>query len=108
MLMGFIIGYLAYDMVHYYVHHATPTTRVGRYLRQVHMLHHFRDPEGYFGVSAPYWDVVFGTRSASADASSEARLAIEERLDFRTGYRGEQVLQQLHPGATARMSRPVT
>jgi dihydroceramide fatty acyl 2-hydroxylase len=73
MLMGFIIGYLAYDMVHYYVHHATPTTRVGRYLRQVHMLHHFREPEGYFGVSAPYWDVVFGTRSASPTRPARSR-----------------------------------
>ena len=26
-LIGFIIGYVAYDMVHYYVHHATPSTR---------------------------------------------------------------------------------
>jgi len=64
LLMGFIIGYLAYDMVHYYVHHATPTTRLGRYMRQVHMLHHFRDPESYYGVSAPYWDAIFGTRYA--------------------------------------------
>ena len=61
-LIGFIVGYVGYDMVHYYVHHATPTTRVGRYLRQVHMVHHFRDPDSYFGVSAPYWDVIFGTR----------------------------------------------
>ncbi|MDR3408891.1 MAG: sterol desaturase family protein [Methylovirgula sp.] len=63
-LIGFMLGYVAYDMVHYYVHHATPSTRVGRYLRQVHMVHHFRDPESYFGVSAPYWDAVFGTRAA--------------------------------------------
>lgn len=28
------------------------------------MLHHFRDPESYFGVSAPYWDAIFGTRYA--------------------------------------------
>ena len=44
-LMGFIIGYLGYDMVHYYVHHAEPTTRLGRRLRRLHMLHHFRDPD---------------------------------------------------------------
>jgi sterol desaturase/sphingolipid hydroxylase (fatty acid hydroxylase superfamily) len=25
-------------------------------------VHHFRDPESYYGVSAPYWDTVFGTR----------------------------------------------
>ena len=60
-LMGFIIGYLVYDMVHYYTHHAQPTTKLGLTLRRLHLLHHFRDPEKSFGVSAPYWDFVFGT-----------------------------------------------
>ncbi len=60
-LMGFMLGYLSYDMVHYYVHHAEPKTRLGRSLRRVHMLHHFRDPERGFGVSAPWWDKIFGT-----------------------------------------------
>lgn len=60
-LMGFILGYLGYDMVHYYVHHGAPTTRVGLALRRSHMLHHFRDPSRGYGVSAPWWDEVFGT-----------------------------------------------
>jgi dihydroceramide fatty acyl 2-hydroxylase len=60
-LMGFVLGYLIYDMVHYYVHHADPKTRLGRSLRRLHMLHHFRDPERGFGVSAPWWDKIFGT-----------------------------------------------
>jgi sterol desaturase/sphingolipid hydroxylase (fatty acid hydroxylase superfamily) len=70
-LMGFVIGYVAYDMVHYYVHHATPKTRLGRYMRQSHMLHHFRDPERGFGVSAPYWDKVFGTNCAAPASAAE-------------------------------------
>jgi dihydroceramide fatty acyl 2-hydroxylase len=61
-LMGFIIGYLGYDMVHYYVHHADPKTWLGLTLRRLHMLHHFRDHERGYGVSAPYWDYVFGTQ----------------------------------------------
>ncbi|MGO9674557.1 MAG: sterol desaturase family protein, partial [Methylocella sp.] len=61
-LMGFIIGYLGYDMVHYYTHHAKPTTRLGQTLRRLHLLHHFRDPTRGFGVSAPWWDYVFGTQ----------------------------------------------
>jgi dihydroceramide fatty acyl 2-hydroxylase len=61
-LMGFMLGYIAYDMVHYYVHHVEPKTRLGRGLRRVHMLHHFRDPERGFGVSAPWWDKVFRTQ----------------------------------------------
>lgn len=60
-LMGFIFGYLAYDMVHYYTHHATPGTKLGLTLRRLHLMHHFRDHEKGFGVSAPYWDFVFGT-----------------------------------------------
>ena len=59
---GFLGGYLAYDMVHYHVHHHRPRTRVGRRLRELHMRHHFQDHERGFGVSAPYWDRVFGTR----------------------------------------------
>ena len=59
---GFLAGYLAYDMIHYHVHHHRPRTRVGRRLREAHMRHHFQDDERGFGVSAPYWDRVFGTR----------------------------------------------
>jgi dihydroceramide fatty acyl 2-hydroxylase len=58
---GFLAGYLAYDMIHYHVHHHRPRTRVGRRLRELHMRHHFQDDERGFGVSAPYWDRVFGT-----------------------------------------------
>ena len=58
---GFLAGYLAYDMVHYHVHHHKPRTAVGRKLRELHMRHHFQDHDTGFGVSAPYWDYVFGT-----------------------------------------------
>ena len=58
---GFLVGYLAYDMLHYHVHHHVPRTRLGRTLRELHMRHHFQDDERGFGVSAPYWDYVFGT-----------------------------------------------
>ncbi|MGH2842160.1 MAG: sterol desaturase family protein [Solirubrobacteraceae bacterium] len=58
---GFLAGYLAYDMLHYHVHHHSPTTALGRRLRELHMRHHFQDPERVFGISAPFWDYVFGT-----------------------------------------------
>lgn len=58
---GFMTGYIAYDMVHYHVHHARPRTWLGGMLRQRHMLHHFRSNTMWFGVSAPWWDSVFGT-----------------------------------------------
>jgi len=58
---GFLAGYLIYDMTHYHVHHHRPRTAVGRRLRELHMRHHFQDDTAGFGVSAPWWDHVFGT-----------------------------------------------
>jgi dihydroceramide fatty acyl 2-hydroxylase len=58
---GFFTGYLAYDMLHYYVHHFRPRSRLGRNLRERHMRHHFQDDTRGFGISAPYWDEVFRT-----------------------------------------------
>jgi len=58
---GFLGGYLAYDMLHYHVHHHRPTTALGRRMRELHMRHHFQDHDRGYGVSAPFWDHVFGT-----------------------------------------------
>ncbi len=58
---GFLGGYLAYDMLHYHVHHRHASTRLGRLMRELHMRHHFQDHDTGYGVSAPFWDHVFGT-----------------------------------------------
>jgi sterol desaturase/sphingolipid hydroxylase (fatty acid hydroxylase superfamily) len=59
---GFVLGYMTYDVTHYYVHHYNPKTRYGLALKKHHMLHHFKNPKSRFGVSSMVWDVVFGTR----------------------------------------------
>jgi len=58
---AFLGGYLYYDMLHYHVHHHRPTTALGKRLRELHMRHHFQDHDRGYGVSAPFWDHVFGT-----------------------------------------------
>jgi sterol desaturase/sphingolipid hydroxylase (fatty acid hydroxylase superfamily) len=58
---AFLAGYLAYDMLHYHVHHHRPKTALGKRMRELHMRHHFQDHESGYGVSAPFWDHVFGT-----------------------------------------------
>jgi len=60
---GFFTGYLAYDMTHYALHHYQPKSRFGKRLRELHMRHHFQDDTCGFGISAPYWDRIFGTFS---------------------------------------------
>jgi dihydroceramide fatty acyl 2-hydroxylase len=59
---GFYLGYVIYDSLHFALHHTNPKGRLGRRLRELHMRHHFEDHERGFGVSAPWWDIVFHTR----------------------------------------------
>ncbi len=59
---GFYFGYVIYDTVHFLLHHTVPKGKLGRRLRELHMRHHFEDDERGFGVSAPWWDIVFRTR----------------------------------------------
>jgi sterol desaturase/sphingolipid hydroxylase (fatty acid hydroxylase superfamily) len=71
---GTALGYLAYDYIHFYTHHARPRHAVGRWLRRYHLLHHHDQEEARFGVSSPLWDLVFGTyRPLRSAASPSAR-----------------------------------
>ncbi|MTD46870.1 fatty acid hydroxylase [Conexibacter sp. W3-3-2] len=72
---GFFAGYLAYDMTHYLLHHRVPRSRLGRRLREHHMRHHFQDDTVAFGISAPWWDTVFGTAPASRRAQASSPVA---------------------------------
>jgi dihydroceramide fatty acyl 2-hydroxylase len=66
---GFYLGYVIYDTVHFALHHAHPRGRIGHRLYELHMRHHFQDDERGFGVSAPWWDIVFRTRPHSGHDS---------------------------------------
>jgi sterol desaturase/sphingolipid hydroxylase (fatty acid hydroxylase superfamily) len=70
---GFVTGYLAYDMVHFALHHHRPRGRLPRLMHQLHMRHHFENEQCGFGVSAPWWDVLFGTYSPRARRAQASR-----------------------------------
>jgi sterol desaturase/sphingolipid hydroxylase (fatty acid hydroxylase superfamily) len=70
---GFFVGYLVYDMMHYYLHHFRPRGWLGRMLRERHMRHHFQDDTRGFGISAPYWDEVFGTSTRARRSARDER-----------------------------------
>lgn len=55
---GFIIGYLAYDMTHYAIHHANFKSSFWKKIKQHHMLHHYDDPTKGYGVSSALWDKI--------------------------------------------------
>ncbi len=58
---GFVIGYMVYDLTHYYIHHYNPKSAYGLRLKKHHMLHHFKEHDQRFGVSFKAWDYVFRT-----------------------------------------------
>lgn len=62
MFSGFVIGYLLYDMIHYGTHHFKVQRGPFYYLKRYHMLHHFKAPQKRFGVSSPFWDLIFFTK----------------------------------------------
>jgi sterol desaturase/sphingolipid hydroxylase (fatty acid hydroxylase superfamily) len=59
---GFLIGYLFYDMTHYAIHHFNLHNKFLLKIKNHHIRHHFKDEDRGYGVSSPFWDVVFRTR----------------------------------------------
>ena len=58
---GFVAGYIAYDSMHYVVHHTRTRTGAIGWLRRYHLLHHHESVPARYGVSSPLWDLVLGT-----------------------------------------------
>ncbi|KAE9452439.1 hypothetical protein C3L33_15658, partial [Rhododendron williamsianum] len=88
---GGLLGYVMYDVTHYYLHHAQPTSEVPRnlklfepaslvgtfplmnllvvFLQKYHLNHHFRIQNRGFGITSSFWDKVFGTLPQSKAAA---------------------------------------
>lgn len=60
-LAFFIVGYLAYDYLHYATHHFPMRHPLLHRLKQHHMKHHFSGVPGRYGVSSPLWDILLRT-----------------------------------------------
>jgi 4-hydroxysphinganine ceramide fatty acyl 2-hydroxylase len=60
---GLVAGYIAYDTIHYAVHHFSLRGPVLLFLKKHHFRHHYQDSTRNFGVSSPLWDFVAGTYS---------------------------------------------
>jgi dihydroceramide fatty acyl 2-hydroxylase len=61
LFVGLGLGYLAYDGTHFAVHHFRMGSRLGRWMKRYHMIHHHTGVDARYGVSSPLWDWVFGT-----------------------------------------------
>ncbi|MEM9195699.1 MAG: sterol desaturase family protein [Myxococcota bacterium] len=73
---GLTIGYMNYDLTHYYLHHGKAKKGRMRRLRQHHIIHHFKKGHtGKFGVSTTVWDRVFRTLESRPVEPKEAKPA---------------------------------
>ncbi|KHC76221.1 hypothetical protein MGS_03711 [Candida albicans P78042] len=57
---GGTLGYIMYDITHYVLHH-TKLPKYFQTVKRLHLEHHYKNYELGFGVTSPFWDVVFGT-----------------------------------------------
>ena len=60
LMAGISNGYLLYSYLHYTIH----TKPYGHLLHKLwshHAKHHYKYPDKAFGVSSPFWDIIFGT-----------------------------------------------
>jgi sterol desaturase/sphingolipid hydroxylase (fatty acid hydroxylase superfamily) len=63
---GAVLGFAAYEVIHYRIHFCRPAGSVENYLRSRHLAHHERYPKRCFGVTSPLWDYVFRTEPIDA------------------------------------------
>ncbi|WP_245978708.1 sterol desaturase family protein [Aurantiacibacter xanthus] len=72
LFLGFMSGYVLYDLIHYACHQWPMRGRLGRMLKRHHMRHHFTDENGNFAITALFWDRLFATRVHGARRQQEA------------------------------------
>jgi sterol desaturase/sphingolipid hydroxylase (fatty acid hydroxylase superfamily) len=58
---GLVIGYMAYDSIHYATHHFKMQSGISKFLKEYHLKHHYAGEDTAYGVSNPLWDYVFRT-----------------------------------------------
>ena len=58
---GKLLGYIYYDLFHYFSHHAEAEFGYYAFMKSYHLAHHYKSSNAGFGVSNHFWDLVFNT-----------------------------------------------
>lgn len=64
-LLGFMSGYVTYDLVHYACHQWPMKSRFARMLKVHHMRHHHLNVRGNYAITGMAWDRLLATRISS-------------------------------------------
>jgi 4-hydroxysphinganine ceramide fatty acyl 2-hydroxylase len=71
---GMLTGFAVYEALHYRIHFCVPACSLEARLRTRHLVHHYCEPNLYFGVTTPLWDRLFATdpdAAAGADLTAQ-------------------------------------
>ncbi|KAG0306604.1 fatty acid alpha-hydroxylase [Dissophora globulifera] len=60
-MAGVYFGYICYDMIHYYLHHARVLEFHFKEMKTYHLAHHYKNYDNGYGITSKLWDRVFGT-----------------------------------------------
>lgn len=78
---GLMAMLLVYEWKHYVAHRPIkPKTKFGRWVKKVHILHHYKNENFWYGVSTPFADYLFGTFRDEKDVeTSKTAKDLEKR-----------------------------
>lgn len=79
--IGLMVMLLIYEWKHYVAHRPLkPKTKFGRWVKKVHILHHYKNENYWYGVSTPFADFLFGTfRDEKEVETSKTAKSLEKR-----------------------------
>lgn len=79
---GLTMGYISYDMMHYFLHFGGTKWTYLQSLRTHHMVHHYTNVDEGYGVSSKLWDYVLGDLGVRAGipTASFGRWSIDESV----------------------------
>ncbi len=76
-LPGFLLGYLCYAYTHFKIHQAKAPKKL-KWLWTHHLKHHYQDENKAFGVSSPFWDMIFQSLPSKSCVKSQDSQAEKE------------------------------
>ena len=72
LFLGFIGGYVLYDLIHFGCHQWPMKGRLASMIKRHHMRHHHCNEAGNFAITTPVWDKLFGSTITTLKGRSEA------------------------------------
>ena len=82
LMAGLGLGYVFYEWMHYAAHQYRSQLYVWKYLRKYHLAHHFKSPKYWYGVTVPFWDMLFGTYKPLGEMNSKDK---SEKAEAKVG-----------------------